>query len=177
MIPEKRKGFDDTMEKTVIEGSERVCRLNWKVCYYETDAMGVVHHSNYFRWMEAARCAYLDEMGLNFRAMEQEGITSPVTHVEADYRRPALFDDEVEIAVRISYYDGLRLSFSYEIRRGEELLLTGLTKHCFTRVGGGRVLSLSRTRPDMDLKVRAFLEGRANGENGEGEDSSIQNLA
>ena len=49
------------------------------VQYYETDKMGIVHHSNYIRWMEEARIDFLDRIGWNYKVMEDEGIISPVT--------------------------------------------------------------------------------------------------
>lgn len=138
---------------------KKVFSYRWKVCYYETDAMRVVHHSNYLRWMETARVAWLDAVGLNFRKLEEEGLTSPVTGIEVSYKRPALFDDEVEIRLWPGHYDGLRLLFYYEIWRGEELLLTGLSRHCFTDLATGRVLSLPRSRPDLDRRLRHCVEG------------------
>ena len=48
-----------------------------KVQYYETDKMGIVHHSNYIRWMEEARIDFLDQIGWNYKVMEDNGIISP----------------------------------------------------------------------------------------------------
>lgn len=62
-----------------------------KVHYYETDQMGIVHHSNYIRWFEEARIDLMDRMGLGYAQMEAEGILSPVLSVQADYLRMVYF--------------------------------------------------------------------------------------
>ena len=59
-----------------------------KVHYYETDKMGIVHHSNYIRWMEEARVAMLDRLGVGFAKMEALGIYSPVVGVQCRFHRP-----------------------------------------------------------------------------------------
>ena len=56
--------------------------------YHETDQMGVIHHANYLKWMEEARIAFLDSVGLSYRGVEQGGIVSPVTAVTVEYKRP-----------------------------------------------------------------------------------------
>ena len=50
--------------------------------YYETDQMGIIHHSNYIRWMEEARIAYMDELGFPYKKVEEAGIISPVLSVQ-----------------------------------------------------------------------------------------------
>ena len=56
------------------------------VQYYEPDKMGIVHHSNYIRWMEEARVAYLAQLGWNIEMLEAMGAISPVTGLEAHYK-------------------------------------------------------------------------------------------
>ena len=48
-----------------------------KVQYYETDQMGIVHHSNYIRWFEEARTDFMEQMGLGYEQMEERGIVGP----------------------------------------------------------------------------------------------------
>ena len=52
-----------------------------KVQYYETDQMGIVHHSNYIRWFEEARIDLLEQLGIGYDMIEKEGIISPVIGV------------------------------------------------------------------------------------------------
>lgn len=67
-----------------------------KVNYYETDKMGIVHHSNYIRFMEEARIKYLDEIGYPMSRLEADGITSPVVSINCEYKQPTTFADEIE---------------------------------------------------------------------------------
>ena len=61
-----------------------------KVQYYETDKMGIVHHSNYIRWMEEARIDFLERMGWPYDRLENEGIISPVIGVDCKYKANSL---------------------------------------------------------------------------------------
>ena len=56
-----------------------------KVCYYETDKMGITHHSNYIRWMEEARVDFLEKIGFGYDKLEEMGIMSPVIGIECDH--------------------------------------------------------------------------------------------
>ena len=49
---------------------------NHRVQYYETDRMGIVHHSNYVRWMEEARVDFLARLGFPYDVMEARGVIS-----------------------------------------------------------------------------------------------------
>ncbi|MCQ2414189.1 MAG: acyl-CoA thioesterase [Clostridia bacterium] len=84
-----------------------------KINYYETDKMGITHHSNYIRFMEEARIDYLEQIGGGFEKWEKDGIFSPVIGVESDYRQPTTFGDELRIEVRIEEYKRFRLTVSY----------------------------------------------------------------
>ena len=102
--------------------------------YYELDGMNVVHHSNYIRYMEEARIYLLDEMGLPYKKIEDNGIMIPVLEVNYKYKYPAKFGDTIAVKVAISEFDGIKLSMKYEIRNkaNGKLLGIGETKHCFT---------------------------------------------
>ena len=71
-----------------------------RVQYYETDQMGIVHHSNYIRWFEEARIDWMRHCGISYREMEKQGIIVPVLGVEATYRQMVHFDDLVDIKVK-----------------------------------------------------------------------------
>ena len=62
-----------------------------KVQYYETDKMGITHHSNYIRWMEEARVDFLEKEGWPYQRFEEEGLISPVISVECRYKKPTTF--------------------------------------------------------------------------------------
>lgn len=138
-----------------------------KVQYYETDKMGVTHHSNYIRWMEEARIRFLDEIGYSYAKLEHNGIISPVIGVECRYVHPSTFDDEVEIAVRVEEFKGVRLVIGYTMTNCAtgESVLTGKTMHCFTDTAGKPII-LKKRFPEFDrvLKELAAPEAEQIGE-------------
>ena len=105
-----------------------------KINYYETDMMGVVHHSNYIRYMEEARCAWIDSIGLPMREIEKRGYTIPVLEVNCKYKRHVTEGDIIAIGITLTEYNGVRMTISYDVRNVEtgEVLIEATTKHCFT---------------------------------------------
>lgn len=130
------------------------------VQYYETDRMDCVHHSNYIRWFEEARCFFLAELGFGYDRMEQEGIMSPVLKAEAQYLSMTRFGDVVEIETTVTVYTGTRITFGYTVRDKETgaRRCQGSTAHCF--IGeSGRPLYLKKHLPQMHvIMTRYFLE-------------------
>ena len=116
-----------------------------KVQYYETDQMGIVHHSNYIRWFEEARIDMMDQMGLSYAQMEKMGIVSPVLGVEADYLRMIHFGGTVTIETAIKEYNGIKLEIFYRVidDKTEMVHCRGLTRHCFLNQKG-RPISLKK---------------------------------
>ena len=86
-----------------------------QVQYYETDRMGITHHSNYIRWMEEARVAFLEELGWGYGKLEAMGIVSPVTQVSCDFKKTTTFPDRIAIEVSIREFRGVKLFLSYLI--------------------------------------------------------------
>ena len=130
-----------------------------KVQYYETDRMGITHHSNYIRWMEEARVDFLDRIGYGYARLEAEGILSPVISVECKYKHPTTFDDEVEIAVHVAEFRGVRLTIGYTMtnRKTGAPVLTGTSMHCFTD-GAGKPVILKKQSPELDGLLRRLAE-------------------
>lgn len=129
--------------------------------YYETDQMGIIHHSNYIRWFESARIWYMNEIGVDYAEMEKQGVISPVLEVHCAYRSMVHFGDVVEIIPRIEKYNGVTLELSYEIvdQKTGEIRTTGSSKHCFLN-REGRLLSLKKAKPVFD---QAFRHAQASG--------------
>ncbi len=131
-----------------------------KVNYYETDKMGITHHSNYIRWMEEARIDFLEQIGFGYAKLEADGIISPVIGVECDYKTATTFDDAVEIDVAVEEYKGVRLILNYTITKADtsELVASGKTKHCFVNAEGRPVI-LKKTFPALDGVLRELCGG------------------
>lgn len=107
-----------------------------RVPFYETDAMGVVHHANYVRYLELARIAWMDDHDRPYREYVAEGLHFSTTRVELDYRRPAVFDDVVEITTWLDWVRGASLAMCYELRRGPDVLAVGSTEHALVDTAG-----------------------------------------
>lgn len=127
-----------------------------KVQYYETDQMGIVHHSNYIRWFEEARCDLMEQAGLGYAELEQAGVIIPVVSVSAQYKSMTHFGETVRILARVTAFNGIRMELSYEVRERETgaLRCAGTTAHCFLD-RDGRLLSLKRSFPEI---YRLFYE-------------------
>lgn len=125
--------------------------------YYETDQMGIIHHSNYIRWMEEARMDLMDQMGLSYKEMEAMEIISPVLSVSCEYHSMVHFDDVVVIEPKIIKYNGIKMELEYRMTDKEtgELRTTGRSAHCFLN-RSGRPISLKRSYPEIDTKFFEF---------------------
>lgn len=129
-----------------------------KVQYYETDRMGITHHSNYIRWMEEARMDFLDKIGYGYEKLEHDSIGSPVIGVECQYKHPTTFSDEVEITTVVREYNGVRLVIDYRMtnRTTGDLILEGKTMHCFTDVNGKPII-LRKRFPEFDILLNNLV--------------------
>ena len=105
-----------------------------KINYYETDKMGIVHHSNYIRFFEEARCSLLEEFNLPYDLMEEKGIMSPVLGISCQYKQHVTFGDIIEIRAYIKEFTGVKFTVGYEIynKRNKKLCMSGESNHCFT---------------------------------------------
>ena len=102
-----------------------------KVQYYETDMMGVTHHSNYIRWMEEARVDLMDRIGFPYSRMEAEGVLCVVKSLQVNYLKPCTFGDEVDIAVTVRDFNGVVVTLAYDMKVRDELVFSGTSEHVF----------------------------------------------
>lgn len=119
-----------------------------KVNYYETDKMGITHHSNYIRFMEEARLDYMAQLGFGWDKMEALGISSPVVALECSYKKATTFPDEIEITVKVEKVSAFKLVVGYEMRTGKNVVFTGTSTHCFLGTSGKPVM-LEKEQPEM----------------------------
>ena len=123
--------------------------------YAETDQMGVVHHSVYPVWFEVARTALSHAVGLPYTEWERRGVLLMVGELTCRYRRPARYDDEVTVWVRVGEVASRRVVFEYRVegpdgsrpRRGRDP----------PRGGGQRATG----RPDRDPRRAAGVAAAA----------------
>jgi acyl-CoA thioester hydrolase len=106
-----------------------------RVIYADTDAMRITYHANYLKWFEMGRTEYLRELGFAYKDMEDEAMLMlPLTSSGMTYKKPAVYDDVLEIVTFIEKLGGASIRFGYEVYRKEtgELLVTGHTAHGVT---------------------------------------------
>nr|WP_274388690.1 thioesterase family protein [Brevibacillus agri] len=131
-----------------------------RVRYGETDQMGVVYHTNYLNWFEVGRTELIRNAGLTYRELEERGVLLPVTDASLSYKKPARYDDVVEIQTRVKELSAVRLAFAYDIIRvsDQELLVSGETIHVFTNAEL-KPIRLSRTEPEVYAWLDAQYKG------------------
>ena len=105
-----------------------------KINYYETDKMGVVHHSNYIRFLEEARCSWMEKQDIALEKIEKLGITIPTLEIYCKYKYHITSGDIIIITLKITEFSGVRMTISYKVidkKTGKEVI-EALSKHCFT---------------------------------------------
>jgi acyl-CoA thioester hydrolase len=134
-----------------------------RVRYAETDKMGVAHHASYLAWFEVGRVELLRALGMSYRDLEDSGVFFPVLEVGCRFRRPAYFDDRLQISAGAERPGRARLRFRYRVTRVTDgtLVAEGWTTHASTDAHG---------RPGrLPAKVLRRLEESAGIGRGEGE--------
>ena len=131
-----------------------------RIFYYETDKMGIVHHSNYIRWMEEARLDFLQQVGLNYEDMERNGIIMPVIEVSCKYIFSVRYNEAVNIYTKPVFFNGIKAVYSYEIytEGDEKLAASGESSHCFLDNASRKPISLKKRYTDFYKKGMALLE-------------------
>lgn len=89
-----------------------------RVYYEDTDLAGIVYYANYFRFTERARTEWIRSLGVDQALLKAEsGMVFVVARVEADYLKPARFDDEIEVVTRVEGVGGTRINLSQNVVR------------------------------------------------------------
>ena len=108
-------------------------RIETRVTYAETDAMGVVYYANYLRWFETGRTELMRAMGIAYKDLEDQGVYLPASEVFCKYHGSARYDDILIIETSVDFLKRASIQFAYRIFRksdGSELV-TGSTLHAF----------------------------------------------
>ena len=107
--------------------SEPQARMNVRVRYVECDPMGVAHHSTYPVWFEMGRTELLRATGVEYVALEAAGIFLAVVTLDVRYRKPARYDDLLQLETQLVECGRVKIEHRYVLRRGEEVLATART--------------------------------------------------
>lgn len=130
-------------------------RLQRRVDFCDTDLAGIVHFSNFFRYMEAAEVAFLRERGLNV-SLEWRGqyLGFPRVSVNCDYISPARFDDILAIDVRLDKLGTKSVTYAFEFSRADAVIARGKMTSVCCRVGPDRSIEPMEIPKD----IRALIE-------------------
>ena len=102
--------------------------------YYETDRMGIIHHSNYIRFLEECRCAWMKSLNMPMEKLEEDGITIPTIEVDCKYKYHVTSGDTIIIKPIVTEFNGIRMTVTYEVieEKTGKTVIEAYTKHCFT---------------------------------------------
>ncbi len=124
-----------------------------RVYYEDTDLAGIVYYANYLKFIERARSEWVRSLGVDQAQLrEKQGLVFAVRRVEADYLRPAVFDDLLTVQTSLSDHSGARLVLDQAVLRGAQPLFTArVTLVCLTAAG---------TPTRFPASLRAALAGQ-----------------
>jgi acyl-CoA thioester hydrolase len=129
-----------------------------RVIYADTDAMGIVYHTNYIKWFEIGRNEIMRQLGLLYTEVEKLGHNLPVLEVSCHYLLPAKYDQVLVIETRIEFISRVIVKFAYKIwdEERKKLLTEGYTTHACTNAEGK-----ARRIPQilLDLKNKYNIKG------------------
>jgi acyl-CoA thioester hydrolase len=122
-----------------------------KANFYETDQMGIIHHSNYIRWFEEARLDLLEQINFGYDKVVECGIDFALLDVYCEYKSMVRFSDVVNIYLSLSELKEMKMTVNYKIidTKSEEIRTLGKTQHFFYDNNKKRPVSLKRTIPEL----------------------------
>ena len=127
------------------------------VHYYETDKMGVVHHSNYIKWLEEARTLYFNDTNLAYHETEGYGIMSPVTDVSMKFKHIIRYGDSFTVRLKLIKYTAVRFRMAYTVfNQNGEVVLEAESGHAFVNQDF-KPVSLARAIPHRHELMKELL--------------------
>ena len=100
-----------------------------RVIFGDTDQMGVVYYANYLRFFESARAAYWRGLGKSYKDLEAAQVALPVVEAHCNYKKPAYYEDVLEVDIEVGELRSASMRFVYVIRRGADVVAEGYTRH------------------------------------------------
>jgi acyl-CoA thioester hydrolase len=107
-----------------------------RVIFGDTDQMGVVYYANYLRFFESARADYWRSLGRTYKDLEDAQVAMPVIEAHCTYKKPARYEDLLEIDIRVGEMRTASMRFDYVVHRGAEVLAEGYTRHAIIGASG-----------------------------------------
>lgn len=134
-----------------------------RVKYYETDRMGVVHHSNYLKLIEEARLSWCNEYIMDYKKLESLGCIIPAASASENFLNYLRFDDPFSIEVTLTEYKGIKMTFSYKIYNEDTdtLCYLGESSHFFAKQTGREeyvpYMSFRKDFPEIDKRLKEIV--------------------
>lgn len=129
----------------------------YRVCYADTDQMGIVYYGNYAKLFEIGRGEAFRQIGMTYKQLEETGVIMPVIHLEVNYHSSAFYDDLLTIKTAIKSFPTTRMKFTHEIyNEAGKLLITGSVTLCFVDKSRNRPIKMPEA---MGTPLRAIWEG------------------
>lgn len=127
-----------------------------RVRYAETDAMGIVHHSNYYVYFETAREDFIQGAGIRYREIEEAGIMMPLVETQCRYIQGAKYDDELIIETTMKELTPAKVVLLYEVRREKDgaLISKGKTLQAFVDTHSFKIINLRNKYPMLWEKLQ-----------------------
>lgn len=131
--------------------------------YAETDQMGVVHHATYLLYMEDARTAFLDELGVPYASIEEAGYMSPVVSIEVNYGMSLVYGKPIQVIVWLSRVTPVKVEYSYEIYQDGQTAdgkpcATAKSVHCLVGKQDFKPVSMKRAVPALYERYLQAIE-------------------
>lgn len=128
---------------------------NIRVRYAETDAMGIVHHANYYLYFEVAREDLIKELGISYKEIEEMGIMMPLVETECKYIEAAKYDDELIIQAKIIELTAVKVRIEYNIIKKEnnKVIAKGSTLQTFVNRSDFKIVNMKRFNNDLWKKL------------------------
>ena len=130
------------------------CETHIVARYAETDQMGIIHHSVYPIWFEAARTEYIKYAGITYTQLEQSGVMMPLSELTCRYLRPVHYEDEVIIVTQTQKLSYAKMTFGYQVFLNGDLMAEGTTTHGFVSTETFRPVNLKKVMPDFYAKLQ-----------------------
>ena len=133
--------------------NKHTCRI--RVIYADTDAMGIVYHTNYIKWFEIGRTEMMRDIGLIYAELESDQFNLPLSEAYCHYLSPAKYDEVLLIETAIDYVRRASIKFNYEIWDNDHTrqLVEGYTVHACTTSEG----KIVRFKSDFMEKINRNL--------------------
>ncbi len=109
-----------------------------RVLFADTDAMGVVYHTNYIKWFELGRNEFMRQLGLPYTELPKMGLNLPLINVSCEYLKFAVYDQLLTVETEFDYIKKATVRFNSRIwdEHRENLLAEGYTIHACTNHEG-----------------------------------------